>query len=83
MADVFHYSPSHFSALFKQQAGDSIQQFIIRHKLKLVAMRLRQSSLTVSQVADEFGFTDVCHLNKLFKRYYKRTPTTYRQSLSI
>ncbi|UHG94410.1 AraC family transcriptional regulator [Spirosoma oryzicola] len=82
IADTFNYSPGHLSALFKQQVGDSIQQFIIRHKLKLVAIKLRQTPLTISQIADEFGFTDVCHLNKLFKRYYKHTPTTYRQILS-
>ncbi|RIV21312.1 AraC family transcriptional regulator [Fibrisoma montanum] len=81
IADAFNYSPSHLSALFKQQVGASIQQFIIRHKLKLVARRLQQTSLTVSEVADEFGFTDVCHLNKLFKRHYKSTPTTYRLNL--
>jgi AraC-like DNA-binding protein len=82
LADVFNYSPGHLSALFKRQAGDSIQQFIIRHKLKLVATKLRQTPLTVSQIADEYGFSDVCHLNKLFKRYYHHTPTTYRQTLS-
>lgn len=80
IADAFNYSPGHLSALFKQQAGASIQQFIIRHKLNLVARRLQQTSLTVSEVADEFGFTDVCHLNKLFKRHYKRTPSGYRLS---
>jgi AraC family transcriptional regulator, L-rhamnose operon regulatory protein RhaS len=82
IADAFNYSPSHLSALFKQQVGDSIQQFIIQHKLKLVAAKLRQTPLTVSQIADEFGFSDVCHLNKLFKRYYNHTPTAYRQVLS-
>lgn len=82
LADTFNYSPGHLSALFKQQVGDSIQQFIIRHKLKLVATRLRHTPLTVSQIAEDFGFSDVCHLNKLFKRYYNHTPTTYRQGLS-
>ncbi|QKZ13844.1 helix-turn-helix domain-containing protein [Spirosoma sp. KUDC1026] len=82
IADAFNYSPGHLSTLFKQQVGDSIQQFIIRHKLKLVATKLRQTPLTVSQIADEFGFSDVCHLNKLFKRYYNHTPTAYRQVLS-
>ncbi|MPR37267.1 helix-turn-helix domain-containing protein [Salmonirosea aquatica] len=80
LADEFNYSPGHLNALFRQHAGDSIRQFIMRHKLKLVAIKLRNSSLTVSQIADEFGFTDVCHLNKHFKRHYKHTPTLYRQS---
>ncbi|SOD92103.1 AraC family transcriptional regulator [Spirosoma fluviale] len=82
MADVFNYSQRHLGALFKQQTGESIQQYIIRYKLQLVETRLRLSTLTVSQIADEFGFTDVCHLNKLFKRYYRQTPTGYRRELS-
>ena len=81
LADVFHYSQSHLSALFKQQAGESIQQYIIRYKLKLVETRLGLSTMTISQIADELGFTDVCHLNKLFKRYYQQTPTNYRRGL--
>ena len=81
LAGEFNYSPGHLSALFRQQTGDSIQQFIIRHKLKLVALRLRHTSLTISQIADEFGFSDVCHLNKHFKRHYNHTPTIYRQYL--
>ncbi|KAA9352963.1 helix-turn-helix transcriptional regulator [Larkinella humicola] len=79
LADVFHYSPGHLSALFKQQVGESLQHYIIQYKLKLVEKRLRLSSLTVSQIADEFGFTDICHLNKLFKRYYRHTPMVYRR----
>ncbi|SFC02616.1 AraC family transcriptional regulator [Spirosoma endophyticum] len=79
MADVFNYSQSHLAALFKQQAGESINQYIIRYKLQLVETRLRLSSMSISQIADEFGFTDICHLNKLFKRYYQTTPTAYRR----
>ncbi|UFH52185.1 AraC family transcriptional regulator [Spirosoma sp. KNUC1025] len=79
IADVFNYSPSHLVALFKQQTGESINQYIIRYKLQLVETRLRLSTMTISQIADEFGFTDICHLNKLFKRYYLTTPTAYRR----
>jgi AraC family L-rhamnose operon regulatory protein RhaS len=83
IADVFNYSQSHLCALFKQQAGESINQYIIRYKLQLVETRLRLSSMSISQIADEFGFTDICHLNKLFKRYYQTSPTEYRRSLLI
>jgi len=83
MADVFNYSQSHLCALFRQQAGESINQYIIRYKLQLVETRLRLSSMSISQIADEFGFTDICHLNKLFKRYYQTTPTEYRRSLLV
>ncbi|KAA6438525.1 AraC family transcriptional regulator [Dyadobacter flavalbus] len=83
IAEVFNYSQSHLCALFRQQAGESISQYIIRYKLQLVETRLRRSSMSISQIADEFGFTDICHLNKLFKRYYQTTPTEYRRSLLV
>ncbi|MVM41817.1 AraC family transcriptional regulator [Spirosoma sp. HMF3257] len=83
IADAFNYSQSHLCALFKQQAGESINQYIIRYKLQLVETRLRLSNMSISQIADEFGFTDICHLNKLFKRYYQSTPTEYRRNLLV
>ncbi|GAB4021266.1 AraC family transcriptional regulator [Spirosoma koreense] len=82
LADIFNYSASHLGALFKQQVGESIQQYTIRYKLKQIETRLSLSTMTISQIADEFGFSDVCHLNKLFKRYYRYTPTDFRRSLA-
>ena len=82
LAEEFAYSPSHLSALFKQQTGESLRQYILRYKLKLVEARLQLSTLTVSQIADELAFTDVCHLNKLFKKHYHATPSDYRRHLA-
>ena len=81
MAATFNYSQGHLGTLFKQEVGESIQQYIIRYKLKLVETRLSLSTMTISQIADEFGFSDVSHLTKLFKRYYHHTPTHYRRNV--
>jgi AraC family L-rhamnose operon regulatory protein RhaS len=82
LAAEFAYSPKHLSALFKQETGESLRQYILRYKLKLVETRLLLSTLTVTQIADELAFTDVCHLNKLFKKHYDTTPTDYRRHLA-
>jgi AraC-like DNA-binding protein len=81
LAAEFAYSPKHLSALFKQETGESLRQYILRYKLKLVESRLL-STLTISQIADELAFTDVCHLNKLFKKHYDTTPSDYRRHLA-
>lgn len=82
MASAFAYSPSHLSELFRQETGESVRQYIVRYRLWLAETRLELSTLTVSQIADELGFVDVCHLNKLFKKRYHRTPTEYRRQLA-
>lgn len=81
LAQEFAYSPSHLSALFRQHMREPLHQYIVRHRLQLVENQLQASALTVSQIADELGFVDVCHLNKQFKKRYHLTPTEYRRQL--
>jgi AraC family L-rhamnose operon regulatory protein RhaS len=79
LAQEFAYSPSHLSALFRQHMREPLHQYIVRHRLQLVENQLQAGALTVSQIADELGFVDVCHLNKQFKKRYHLTPTEYRR----
>ena len=83
LAQAFAYSPSHLSELFRQETGESLRQYIVRYRLWLAEAKLELSTLTISQIADELGFVDVCHLNKLFKKRYHLTPTEYRRQLVI
>jgi AraC family L-rhamnose operon regulatory protein RhaS len=83
LSQVFAYSPGHLSGLFRQETGESLRQYTVRYRLWLAKAKLELSTLTVSQIADELGFVDVCHLNKLFKRRYHLTPTSYRRQLVL
>ncbi|MEP0213276.1 MAG: AraC family transcriptional regulator [Cellulophaga sp.] len=69
LADVFSMSPTYVSEFFKKQISMSLREYIIKAKLKLVEIRLLNSDFTLTQIADELGFTDVSHLSKTFKRY--------------
>jgi AraC family transcriptional regulator len=46
-----------------------LREYIIKAKLKLVEIRLLNSDFTLTQIADDLGFTDVSHLSKTFKHY--------------
>ncbi|SNQ44702.1 AraC family transcriptional regulator [Cellulophaga lytica] len=69
LADVFMMSPTYVSEYFKKQVKMSLREYIIKGKLKLVEIRLLNSDFTLTEIADELGFTDVSHLSKTFKRY--------------
>tara|TARA_R110001592_G_scaffold215725_2_gene469111 strand:+ start:293 stop:1186 length:894 start_codon:yes stop_codon:yes gene_type:complete len=69
LADVFMMSSTYVSEYFKKQVHMSLREYIIKAKLKLVEIRLLNSDFTLTQIADELGFTDVSHLSKTFKRY--------------
>ena len=69
LSDVFIMSPTYVSEFFKKQVNMPLREYIIKAKLKQVEIRLLNSDFTLTQIADELGFTDVSHLSKTFKRY--------------
>ncbi|ADB40123.1 helix-turn-helix domain-containing protein [Spirosoma linguale] len=79
LADVFHYAPAYISLFFKKQTGESLKQYIIKYKIKLIEARLLYSSLNLAQIADEFGYTDESHLCKQFRKYTGSTPSDFRK----
>ncbi|MBO9203905.1 MULTISPECIES: AraC family transcriptional regulator [Niastella] len=76
----------YLSRYFKKHTGESVQQYIINYKLKLVETRLQHSDMRINEIVSELGFTDESHLNRLFKKYKGLTPTAYRkqqQSITV
>lgn len=75
----FNRSASYLSVLFKKEMGESFQVYILKYKLRLIENRLRFSTQSITQITNEFGFTDSSHLTKLFKKHYGLTPGSFRQ----
>lgn len=68
ISNSFGISPTYLGRYFKKHTGESLQQYILNYKLKLIKNRLLQSNMRIKEIADEFGFTDKSHLNKFFKK---------------
>ena len=83
LAEHFAVAPSYFGRYFQRLAGVPLKRYLLLYKLKLVESRLQFSDLTLSQIADELGFTDVSHLNKTFLRYRGTRPSTFRQQAGL
>lgn len=82
LARNFHKTPDHLNRYFKQQTGLTLKTYINQYKLRLVESRLRYSDLNISEIADELGFTDESHLNKMFRSVYGKTAKEYRKTNS-
>ena len=79
LAEVFNYAPAYISIFFKKQTGESLKQYIVKHKIKLIEARLLYSQLSLCEIADEFGYTDESHFCKQFRKYTGSTPTEFRR----
>lgn len=69
LANTFSISPNYLGEFFRKQVQIPLREYIIKAKLKLVEIRLLNSDYTLTEIAEDLGFTDVSHLSKTFKRY--------------
>ncbi len=80
LASQFNLSANYVGEYFRKFTGESLQHYITQYKIKLVQQRLAFSSLTVSQIAGELGFTDESHLSRQFRKYSGVSPVEYRKN---
>lgn len=79
MAELCHLSESYFSRLFSKELGENFSTYVNRKKIERSKKLLRDSQMSVSQIAKEVGYQDAGHYIRLFKRFEGVTPTIYRQ----
>ncbi|MFN3378884.1 MAG: helix-turn-helix domain-containing protein [Runella zeae] len=82
IAEEFHLAPTYVSIFFKKQTEESLKQFIVKHRIKLIEARLLYSSMTLTEIAHEFGFTDESHFCKQFRKYTGSNPTAFRKNVA-
>jgi len=71
-------SPHHFSRLFKESAGVSPHQYVIRERVER-AKGLLLCDVPIGEVARMVGFSSQAHLTRHFKRLVGVTPARYRR----
>jgi len=72
------YTRSHFSRLFKTQTGLSPKQYIINARIALAKELLRGSTLTIEEVSERAGYSDVFRFFRQFRERTGTTPARYR-----
>lgn len=77
LAAISALSPYYFSRLFKQSKGCSPHQYILQERVKRAKYLLRDSNLSIAEIALASGFSHQSHLNRYFKRMVGMTPREY------
>ena len=79
LAAMCFISPSYLSALFKQETGTTLIDYINTQRVNRAAQLLVQNNHTIAAVAEEVGILDVNYFTKIFKKNLGVTPTRYRR----
>lgn len=72
-------NPEYFTRLFKRSTGTNIKDFIIECKITAAKDLLQNSSLPITIIALELGYSNFSHFTQTFKKITNLTPSEYRR----
>ncbi|CAM1347002.1 AraC family transcriptional regulator [Tenacibaculum insulae] len=79
IADQFYLSPNYVSVFIKKHAGISLQQYVIETKIKMAERLLKQTHLSINEIAEKLKFTDSSHFNRIFKKKVGVNPSDFKK----
>lgn len=78
LADKLHYDYTYLSNLFSEVEGTTIEKYYIAQRIEKVKELLVYDELSLSQIADQLGYSSTAYLSTQFKKVTGLTPTFYK-----
>lgn len=79
LAKEFFISPYHLSRTFKDITGFSYSEYLNTVRIKEARKLLRESGLSVTEIAEKTGYESVTHFGRVFKKLTGISPSEYRK----
>ena len=80
LAAMAGVSREHLTRVFRQQLGLTPAQYLARQRMLTACYWLRDSSLTVKEIAFRLGFSAPHHFVRMFRRVLGTTPRQFRDT---
>lgn len=78
LAGSVFLAESQFHQLFKQQVGTTPHQYVLDKRFALAKQLIKDSDLTMAQIADSCGFSSQSGFTNAFSRYFGLSPARFK-----
>lgn len=80
LAQVVHLSPTHMARVFHQAKGCTLTTRLVQLRVARAKQLLLESTLPISQISLDVGYTSFSHFARVFREAVGVTPGDYRRS---
>lgn len=78
-AKALHMNHSYFCRVFRKNSGYCFENYLCMYRLERAKSLLKNTQMSVSEIALEVGFNSFSYFSKVFKKYNFMTPSQYRK----
>ena len=79
VAKAVGYSPAYLTDLVRRKTGQTVNQWIIEHRLTKASCLLLETDQTVSQIAETVGYQNIGYFFRQVRHRYGTTPQIWRE----
>ena len=73
----FAYHPNYISALLPRETGKKFSELLLEKRMERAALLLRNTTLSIEEIAAMLGYSNQSNFYKAFKAYYHTSPRDY------
>lgn len=81
VADICKFSYNYFSQVFKEAVGKSFKDYVMAVKISEAEKMLLSSKMSITEIAQETGFSTTSHFISRFKEHKGVTPACFRKEI--
>jgi AraC family L-rhamnose operon regulatory protein RhaS len=77
---TFHVNRTTLTERFREATGLPVITYLIQLRVRLAALMLRDTELSVTEILHRVGFNDHTHFGRTFRKHTGYSPSEYRES---
>jgi AraC-like DNA-binding protein len=81
LAKLCNVTGSYLSTVFKKETGVTVTDYIHKTRVRQSLILLNTTSLSIQEIAQRCGYSDVNYFIRTFKKYQQLTPKAYRKMI--
>ncbi len=81
LASQVFLSEKYLSTLFKKEVGENLVTYINKYRIKRAIHLLKETRLSISEIAFQVGYNSVQNFNKNFKTITRQSPSEQRKQV--
>lgn len=78
LADMLHISERTLTRKFRLSFGMSVGEYIESRVMELAERELLAGELSISEISEKYGFCDRFYFSRKFKKYFGKSPSSYK-----